>query len=85
MVQNYEVLCQQPSCYLRERCRRQSPQSDRPRQLSHGGRTFMSIITYRHSVVADPRTNNRQRPQSPVHCLRSTSEPPAPIYQTRYR
>ncbi|GFX40830.1 hypothetical protein TNCV_3760511 [Trichonephila clavipes] len=40
--------------------RRQSPHSNRPRQLSHGGSTFMPIMTSRHAVTADPRPNNRQ-------------------------
>ncbi|GFT04846.1 uncharacterized protein TNCV_2849811 [Trichonephila clavipes] len=38
----------------------------------------------RHLSIADPRPNNGQLPQSPVHCLQPTSEPPALIYQTRH-
>ncbi|GFU04667.1 hypothetical protein TNCV_4377301 [Trichonephila clavipes] len=61
--------------------RRQSPQSDRPHQLLYSGVTFMSIMTSTHTVAVDMRPNNRQCPQSPVHCLR---EPPALIYTTRH-
>ncbi|GFW97640.1 hypothetical protein TNCV_685101 [Trichonephila clavipes] len=40
--------------------RHQSPQPDGPRQLSHSGGTFMSIVTSRHSVTVDPKPSNRQ-------------------------
>ncbi|GFW24792.1 hypothetical protein TNCV_1960591 [Trichonephila clavipes] len=35
-------------------------QSDRPRQLSHDGGTFMSIMTSRPTVTADRKPNKRQ-------------------------
>ncbi|GFV21906.1 hypothetical protein TNCV_4525931 [Trichonephila clavipes] len=46
--------------------------------------TVMSIMAFRHTGVADPRPDNGQCPQSHVHCLQLTSEPPALIYQARH-
>ncbi|GFW15416.1 hypothetical protein TNCV_3741201 [Trichonephila clavipes] len=52
--------------------RRQTRQPDMLPQWSSGGGTFMSIMTFSHSVVVDPRRNNRQLPQSHVHRLLAT-------------